>query len=84
MQLTVLPLVFLLLLTSVLCNVLYIKLKTVRAKLKASLDIVEKLKRNPDGSLEILNDLVNNKGVVLRVTRVDPHDIFLRSPREVE
>ena len=43
---------------------------------------IKNFKKNPDGTLQILNDLSNNCGVVLYINRVDPSSIYLRSPRE--
>lgn len=39
-------------------------------------------KSNPDRSIKILNDLMNNGQSVLKVERVDPREIYLRSPKE--
>lgn len=50
------------------------KVTSLENDLKAS-------KNNPDGTLEALNDLVNNKNVILSISRIDPSSIFLRSPK---
>ena len=39
------------------------------------------LKQNPDRSLSVLADLMNEGKTVLEVRRIDSSEIFLRSPR---
>lgn len=65
------------------------KLENLRGILKQSRDesVVTKkelneYKQNPDRTLSMLGDLMNDHKVVLKVQRVEPSEIFLRSPRD--
>jgi len=68
----------------IVTNIIYIFLfiKYYSLGLKQAKRIRE-LETNPDGSMKVLNDLMTNERTILQVTRLDPGDIFLRSPRGV-
>lgn len=42
---------------------------------------LQQIKKNPDQTLNVLNDLMSQNKVVLEVRRVDSSEIFLRSPK---
>lgn len=64
------------------------ELQTIASKTKEDLEKAEKeielTKKNPDGAMRVLNDLMNNENTLLRVTRVDPTSVYIRSPKESE
>ena len=59
--------------------ILFIVFFRKSTRLKVALD---KLEKDSTGNLKIINDIVYNHGALIRITRVDPSEVFLRSPRE--